>query len=549
MQYWYSAQLRQYRLQFIRAFSNFSVMTGTGVNGTSQLVRVPCQYGDPSRVAANIVRGNSENKILPTPFITCYISSLAMAPERRTDPQLTRSIQVNERKYDGQTGAYTNEIGNRYTVERYMPVPYNLTMQVDIWTNNLDIKEQLLEQILVLYNPAIDVQTSTNPLDWTVLTTITMKDNIVWTSRSIPVGTDNPIDVASMSFEIPIWINPPAKVKKQSIIQEIITNIVEGSIDSSAMEWNDYQLLSRNITTPENAVIKVVPISGNDYSIYLCDNSGNQHDDAQSPTVTQSINNPALRTGMAFTWNGISCYINHNDLPSAVNDIRECIAGSELNCLLFNDTVIQLINTAGTDNTFENLTSGTVEAFGLQPITYPGGNLAWWRLLMLYGNLKTYSAYGATASQLRIKTVNDIEQTSTDVVGWIDIDPADQNRIIWHTDPQSMPNTTLPAINAIVDPQQSGPGINLPVSASGQRYLLTDTTPIGGIWGDIAARSNDIIEFNGTSWIVSWSASANLSGTQYILNNRSGIIYNWSSEYWAPLITSKCLPGYWTLSI
>ena len=38
-----------------------------------------------------------------------------------------------------------------------MPVPYNLTMQVDIWTSNSDQKFQLLEQILTLYNPSVDI--------------------------------------------------------------------------------------------------------------------------------------------------------------------------------------------------------------------------------------------------------------------------------------------------------------------------------------------------------------------------------------------------------
>jgi len=228
MQYWFSAQLRQYRLQFVRAFSGFSVKTGRGgPNDTEELLKVPCRYGDPSRVAATIVRGNSENKVLTVPFVTCYISALSMSPTRRQDPYFTGSVQVNERMYDEQAGKYTNQVGNRYNVDRYMPVPYDLTMQVDIWTNNEDIKEQLLEQIMVLYNPTINIQTSTNPIDWTVLSYIEMMDNINWSSRTIPVGTDNPIDVATINFKLPIWINPPAKVQRQNIIEEIITNIVQ----------------------------------------------------------------------------------------------------------------------------------------------------------------------------------------------------------------------------------------------------------------------------------------------------------------------------------
>ena len=220
MDHFYSGQLRNYRMQIIRAFSNFSVKYGDGT-----LRRVPCRYGDPSRIAENVVRGGSENKLLSCPFITVFIRDIAMNNTRRQDPTLVDTVQVNERNYNTETQRYGNDVGNRYTVQRYMPVPYDLTVQVDIWTNNLDSKEQLAEQILVLYNPSIDIQTSVNPLDWSWLTVLEMQESITWSSRSIPQGTDNPIDVMTLNFRIPIWINPPAKVKRQSLIQEIITNI------------------------------------------------------------------------------------------------------------------------------------------------------------------------------------------------------------------------------------------------------------------------------------------------------------------------------------
>jgi hypothetical protein len=453
MDFWYSEQLRNYRLQFIRAFSGFKVLTGNGgPNNTPEYIRVPCRYGDSTRIAAAIVRGNSENKILSVPFISCYINSLGMSPERRQDPQFIESIPINERLYDDEKQAYTSEIGNRYLIQRYMPVPYNLTMTVDIWTNNTDIKEQLLEQILVLYNPAIDVQTSVNPIDWTVLSYIEMQDSISWTSRSIPVGTDNPIDVATLQFKIPIWINPPAKVQKQALIQEIVTNIVNGTYDSANMEWTEYEFLARNITTPGNAVIKIAQISGYDYNLSLCTNSGSSADPDKNPTVTSSKTDPDLRSGQSFMWNNIVCTINNTSIDDAVNDIRKSLAGSNLTCVKFNTNVIQFVNMAAGDNTFSDVVSGTLASLGLQATTYPGGNLAWWRLLDLYGNVKSFSSFGNNASQIRLKLTDDIEQTNTDIVGWIDFDSVDQNKLVLHVDPQSLPTATLPPINAIVNP-------------------------------------------------------------------------------------------------
>jgi len=130
MDYFFAGQLRQYRLQFIRAFSNFKV--DVGPPGSPLLKRVPCRYGDASRIASMIVAGNSENKSPTTPFISCMINNIAMAPNRRQDPMLVEKVQVNEREYDEENQRYTQDLGNRYTLERYMPVPYDLTMQVDI---------------------------------------------------------------------------------------------------------------------------------------------------------------------------------------------------------------------------------------------------------------------------------------------------------------------------------------------------------------------------------------------------------------------------------
>lgn len=551
MQYWFSAQLRQYRLQFIRAFSNFMVKTGRqGPEGTEEMIRVPCRYGDPSRIASTIVAGNSENKAPAVPFISCIVSSLAMNANRRQDPQLVEKLQVNERKYDPELSRYTNEIGNRYTVERAMPVPYDLTFQVDIWTNNLDIKEQLLEQILVLYNPMIDVQTSVNPLDWTVLSYIEMQDNITWTSRSIPIGTENPIDVTTLFFKIPIWINPPAKVKKQSIIHQIVTSIVEGSKSPNSMEWDSYQLLAREITTPQNATVKVNPDPSGNMILELCSQGGTTSDPDGLPTVTFAKSNPSLFNGLSFSWNGKTCTVTSADPVRAVSDIRSALVGSDLNCELYNETSLILINTAGGNNELADIVPGSLEALGLQEAVYPGGKLAWWRLLELYGSVRTYTEFGSNASQIRFKTIDDIEQTSTDIAGFIDFHPTDQNKLIWIPDTQSYPTETQPPVDAIVNPANSGPGVNLGPAEIGQRYLLSDGLPETSVaWGTASAQENDIVSFDGTAWRVAWSASLNRQSVEYVRNLRTNRLYRWSSSYWSPLISGHYREGYWRLAL
>ena len=91
-----------------------------------------------------------------------------------------------------------------------------------IFSTNTNL--QILEQILYLFNPDFEIQKSDNYIDWTSLSYVELT-GITFSSRSIPVGADTEIDVATMTFSMPIWLSPPVKVKKLGVIQKIIMSI------------------------------------------------------------------------------------------------------------------------------------------------------------------------------------------------------------------------------------------------------------------------------------------------------------------------------------
>lgn len=229
MEYFYDKQFKKYIAQILRLFAHFKVEIGTMGDGTPLYRTVPVNYGDISRMAANIMKNNSENVLNTAPFFSVYITGLDMAPDRRTYPQFSHSTSVVEKRYDENTGSYVNEPGERYSVERQNPVPYNMNINVDLWTTNNDQKFQLFEQVLILYNPSINLRTNSSPVDWSSLTYMEMV-NSTWSSRSIPSGTDDVIDVATFQFKLPILLNPPVKVKRETLIHTVITklDVVDG---------------------------------------------------------------------------------------------------------------------------------------------------------------------------------------------------------------------------------------------------------------------------------------------------------------------------------
>jgi hypothetical protein len=205
-------------------FSHYQVEFGKGRDGTVTLYQVPVRYGDASRQASAIMKHNSENGIPTSPLITCYIQDLQYDRDRMQQPSHVDKMHVRTRGIDQNTGEYTQQQGEAYTIERPMPTPYRLNMNVDIWTTNTEQKLQLLEQILTLFNPDLEIQSTDNYIDWTSLSYVELTGQS-FTSRSIPTGTEDQIDIATLNFSMPIWLSLPAKIKKLGVIRNIVSGI------------------------------------------------------------------------------------------------------------------------------------------------------------------------------------------------------------------------------------------------------------------------------------------------------------------------------------
>ena len=227
MQFFYDGQIRRYLVQIVRVFSNFVVKYGDG-----SLHQVPVSYGDPDRQAATILRQNSENAINSVPRISVHITDIQLDRSRLGDATYVGKQHIRERNIytDPSTGhqVYGEGQGKNYTIEKIMPTPFKLTVKVDIWTSSTEQKLQLLEQIVVLFNPSLEIQTTDNYIDWTSLSVLDLTQ-LAWTSRQVPMGTNDAIDLATLTLEAPIWISPPVKVKNLGVITSIITSIYGNS--------------------------------------------------------------------------------------------------------------------------------------------------------------------------------------------------------------------------------------------------------------------------------------------------------------------------------
>ena len=250
--YFYDEQIRRYLLQFTRMISLFQVEYGRNEQGTTDLIRVPVRYGDASRQAQTIIQQNSANALPSTPLMTFYITGMDYDRPRMQEPYHVNKMSVRQRTYNPDTQDYETTQGNAFTIERLMPVPYRMTINLDIWTSNTNQKMQLFEQISTLFNPSLEIQSSENYIDWTSLSVVDL-EKVNWSSRTIPVNTENPIDIMTLTFGIPIWISSPTKVKKLGVVERVIASIFDANGDAAnAILDNDLLLGTRLKVTPWN---------------------------------------------------------------------------------------------------------------------------------------------------------------------------------------------------------------------------------------------------------------------------------------------------------
>ena len=319
VQYAYDGQVRRFVLQFIRMVSNFQVEFGQDSNGNRTLQTVPVYYGDVSRQAAMILKNNSENMLSAVPAMAAYISGLTYDRDRVLNPSYEGSIRIREQVYDTVAQSYTGTQDGLYTVERLMPAPYKLTMKLDIWTSNTEQKHQLWEQIAPLFNPALEIQNSDNFVDWGSLSAVFLTDT-QYTNRTVPMGADgDTIDIATMTFEMPIWISLPAKVKKMGVITSIISNVFasQGELSEDII-LNLNGLMSQTKTTPMNYEVLYM---GNSLQAYMsgAHESGNN-------IIGQRVQWKDVVVLYGKLTNGVSQVRLNFDSPTGVHEIVGTVA-------------------------------------------------------------------------------------------------------------------------------------------------------------------------------------------------------------------------------
>lgn len=530
MQWFYDGQIKRYITQLVRMFSGFKYQDGTG-----RQVTVPILYGDLTRQVGAILRDNSENRVPSAPRMAIYLTRLELAKDRLADSTFVSKTHVRERAVSADGTEYLNTEGRNYTVEKLMPTPYTMAVNVDIWSTNTDQKLQILEQILMLFNPSLELQTTDNYIDWASVSVVYL-DDINWSSRTIPSGTESEIDVATLGFSLPIYVSPPVKVKRLGVITDIITRIqdnvdsmedTEPTIDiSTGFEVDD----AGNVISTETKVTESYPV-----------NTGADHDD--------STRNDSTRADS-------TSYTDSTNYPDSTNytDSSELVPGAPQPA--YSNVIHTIkINYRDTSLVISQNTGKIVHANG-------SGYGSWTTFLMKFGR-----PFHPNVTQVRLKR----SDWPYEIVGLIDLDQSD-NRVIhisWDLDtfPEDThimgPFGNKTKIDYIIDPRRTNPQQFdldqrpriLILNGIGDEINVDGADAWKSVHGeDFIANANDIIEWDGEQWIVVYDSvnhlcvySNEVIETVYVSNLNTGVQYKFMNNEWLLSIDGDYPPGSWRI--
>ena len=224
LEYFYDAQFKRLLVQFLAVFTCLKVKSGRTGNLPERYIDVMVKSGSSDRVVAAIHADNTQNKLIRLPLIAGHVQSLELAPDLR------KGIGVERSKVIMPTGKiFPDDIK---TIKQLMPTPYWMFFDLNIFSSSQEQHWEILEQILMLFDPSLTLQTSDDILDWTRMKKLELIG--ISGDDNIP-GVDRRILQTTLAFKAPVYLSPPARVL-QNYISEIKMRVGAVSNDATALD-------------------------------------------------------------------------------------------------------------------------------------------------------------------------------------------------------------------------------------------------------------------------------------------------------------------------
>ena len=239
--YFYNSQLKRSFVQFMAIFSGLKVSIGKNkFDSATNLIEVPIVYGSRDRVVSYIFQEQTQNKMLRLPTMSAAMTSIRLSRDRLAGQnQIRKEVKVRR------GGTIPDDLVQHSMLK---PVPYEVTMELSINTSNTDSQLQMLEQIMLLFNPSLQIQLSDVFGDQTAIMEVEMQD--VNLDENYPAGNDERIISSALTFTYIMNLSGPVDLRDEIIkeikvrfgnIDEFGINVNSGDIDPFVISANNWK--------------------------------------------------------------------------------------------------------------------------------------------------------------------------------------------------------------------------------------------------------------------------------------------------------------------
>lgn len=212
--YYYDKQIKRYMLQFNAIFQDMMVSVGKNETEDERFIPVPIVIGSMDRVAAAAATGHTQNKPIRLPMMSSNIAGFELARDR------FKGVGMESRDVFVPLGGDPTMDGK--VVRQRQAIPYRFTMDLMLYTSNKDQQFQIMEQIMMLFDPSLQIQTSDGFMDPTRLTTVEL--TTVSSEDNFPPGTESRNSMLTFTFTVDAFISIPGTVK-DDYVKRIIARV------------------------------------------------------------------------------------------------------------------------------------------------------------------------------------------------------------------------------------------------------------------------------------------------------------------------------------
>lgn len=243
--FWYDSQFVKSLIEFMAIFSGMKIQIGkNSFNSQTNKIIVPIRRGNADRVVNAIISKGSNASPLQLPIMSAEIVQIEKIPER----QKGRESVIRE-PYLPVGGDIVDDVKIVY---KKTPTPYIIHFDLSILTSNDDQKFQILEQILTVFDPNIQIQLSDDIFQWNKIQDVILDD--IQMDSKYPYGTDQKIISTTLNFSSVVYLQVPIQYKSNFI------KSIKLRLESFANDADLYNKFVESTINPEEGYVEVANI-------------------------------------------------------------------------------------------------------------------------------------------------------------------------------------------------------------------------------------------------------------------------------------------------